>query len=101
MSKEIEVFVSSPTSVEDGLSKEKRTVPNEDEVIPAAMWRAALLVAIQSFLYGYVFSCFNSSLLTGDNNSGSDCFHGTDSSCPDGTVYNDLNLTTGWLISLC
>lgn len=66
----------------------------DDESIPMGMWKAAMLVAIQSFLFGYVYSCFNACLVTGDNKSGSDCYHGTDSSCPKGTVYNDLNLTT-------
>lgn len=64
------------------------------ETVSTSMWKAAFLVTIQSFLYGFVFSCFNSCLLTGDNNIGSDCYHKTDSSCPAGTVYNDLNLTT-------
>jgi len=62
--------------------------------IPTSMWFAALVVASQSFMFGYVFSCLNACLVTGDNNSGSDCFHGTDSSCPDGTIYNDINLST-------
>eukprot|EP01038_Epipyxis_sp_PR26KG_P009278 gene9278-12500_t len=61
--------------------------------IPRSMWRAAIMVASQSFLFGYVFSCLNSCLVTGKNNSGSDCFHHTDSTCPKGTIYNDINLT--------
>jgi len=32
--------------------------------------------------------------VTGDNNSGSDCYNKLDSSCPKGTIYNDLNLST-------
>eukprot|EP00981_Chlorochromonas_danica_P000930 scaffold223_cov248-Ochromonas_danica.AAC.2 len=32
--------------------------------------------------------------VTGDNKKGSDCYDRTDSSCPPGTVYNDLNLST-------
>lgn len=64
------------------------------EQIPQSMWLAAGFVGLQSFLFGYVFSCLNSCLVTGNNNSGSDCFHNNDSSCPKGTIYNDLNLTT-------
>lgn len=63
-------------------------------VIPRSMWIASIVVALQSFSFGYVFSCLNACLVTGtDNNSGSDCYHGTDSSCPDGTMYNDINLS--------
>lgn len=62
-------------------------------VIPRAMWVAAVTIALQSFSFGYVFSCLNACLVTGDNNEGSDCFHGTDNSCPDGTMYNDINLS--------
>lgn len=66
-----------------------------EEKTPAAMWSAALLITLQSFLFGYCFSALNPCLVTGDNNSGSDCYHGLDSTCPDGSIYNDLNLTTG------
>eukprot|EP00599_Poterioochromonas_sp_BG-1_P004192 CAMPEP_0173143058 /NCGR_PEP_ID=MMETSP1105-20130129/6453_1 /TAXON_ID=2985 /ORGANISM="Ochromonas sp., Strain BG-1" /LENGTH=504 /DNA_ID=CAMNT_0014056559 /DNA_START=22 /DNA_END=1536 /DNA_ORIENTATION=+ len=54
------------------------------EEIPAAMWKAAILIALQGFLYGYFF--------TGDSGSGSDCYNNVES-CPKGTVYNDINLT--------
>lgn len=64
------------------------------EVISSPMWRAALLVATQSFTFGYVFACLNSCLVTGDDNSGSDCYHNEDDSCPKGTIYNDMDLTT-------
>ena len=62
--------------------------------IPGSMWRAALLIASQSFLFGYCFSCLNSCLVTGDKNSSSDCYNGDDSSCPAGTIYNDMDLST-------
>mmetsp|Transcript_13619 Transcript_13619/g.29914 ORF Transcript_13619/g.29914 Transcript_13619/m.29914 type:complete len:539 (-) Transcript_13619:2377-3993(-) len=64
------------------------------EEIPMSMWRAAFLIASQSFLFGFVFSCLNACLVTGDNNKGSDCFNNTDNSCPRGTMYNDINLST-------
>lgn len=66
----------------------------ESEDIPFSMWRATLLIAAQSFLFGYCFSCLNSCLITGDNHDGSDCYHGVDSTCPPGTIYNDINLST-------
>jgi hypothetical protein len=62
-------------------------------VIPRSMWIASVIVALQSFSFGYVFSCLNACLVTGDNNSGSDCYHDTDNSCPEGTMYNDINLS--------
>eukprot|EP01039_Chlorochromonas_danica_P006661 gene6661-7360_t len=62
------------------------------EVIPWPMWRSVLLITSQSFLYGYCFSALNTCLVTGDH-SGSDCYHGTES-CPPGTVYKDINLST-------
>lgn len=65
-----------------------------DSKIPFSMWRAALLITSQSFLFGYCFSCLNSCLVTGDNNDANDCYHGTDSSCPKGTIYNDIKLST-------
>eukprot|EP01039_Chlorochromonas_danica_P000134 gene132-142_t len=64
------------------------------EAIPWPMWRAALLITSQSFLFGYCFSALNACLVTGDNTSGSDCYNGNDSSCPPGTIYNDINLST-------
>jgi hypothetical protein len=65
------------------------------EEIPTAMWKTAILIASQSFLYGYCSSALNGCIITGDDNSGSDCYHGTDSSCPKGTLYNDINMTDG------
>lgn len=66
-----------------------------DEAIPFSMWKTATLIALQSFMYGYCFGALNGCITTGDDNSGSDCYHDNDSSCPKGTVYNDINLTDG------
>lgn len=62
-------------------------------VISNSLWSAALLVAVQSFLFGFCFSSLNSCLVTGDNNDGGDCYNNVDSSCPAGTIYNDINLS--------
>lgn len=64
-------------------------------VIPIAMWQVAILIALQSLSYGYVYSCLNACLVTGDDNKGSHCYDGSDDSCPPGTIYNDINLTLG------
>jgi len=36
----------------------------------------------------------NPALVTGDLKSASDCYDNTDSSCPEGSIYNDLQLST-------
>jgi hypothetical protein len=66
-----------------------------DESIPFNMYKTACLIALQSFMYGYCFSALNGCIVTGDDNSGSDCYNGTDSSCPKGTIYNQINLSDG------
>lgn len=62
------------------------------------MWTAALLIASQSFLYGYVLAALNACLVTGAGNDSEACFNNDDNnsggSCPPGTIYNDLNLST-------
>lgn len=73
----------------------------DDRRIPAAMWRSSTLIALQSFLLGYSLVCFNPCLVTGDNKKGSDCYNGLDPSCPPGTVYNDINLTTSKCTCCC
>ena len=66
-------------------------------IITPSMWFAAFLVALPSFSFGFVLSCLNACLVTGNKNDGADCYHGNDSSCPPGTIYDDLNLTTSKL----
>ena len=79
---------------QDQIPTPKAIMTESDKpAITKSMWLAAIIIAMQSFSFGYVFSCLNACLVTGDNNSGSDCFHDTDSSCPAGTMYNDINLT--------
>lgn len=63
--------------------------------IPVTLWRAAAIIALQSLSFGYVFSCLNACLVTGDNNDGSDCYHGIDKTCPPGSIYNNINLSLG------
>lgn len=65
------------------------------DVIPARMWFAALLIALQSFSFGYVFSCLNACLVAGNDNDPHECIDGEDSSCPTGTIYRDIYLDTG------
>lgn len=66
--------------------------------IPKPMWTAALLIASQSFLYGYILAALNACLVTGAGNDSEACFNNDDNnsggSCPPGTIYNDLNLST-------
>jgi hypothetical protein len=83
-------------------NKEKGENYETHEEIPTEMWKTAILIASQSFLYGYCSSALNGCIITGDDNSGSDCYHGTDSSCPKGTLYNDINMTDGaYFLDFC
>lgn len=69
----------------------------DPSVVTSRMWKVAIIIAQQSFLYGYVFACLNSCLVTGDANDASKCYYDTDDShnaCPPGTIYNQLNLST-------
>jgi MFS transporter, SP family, galactose:H+ symporter len=66
---------------------------SEETTIPYSMWKAGLLVATQSFLFGFCFSSLNPCLVVGDDGA-SGCFDG-DTSCPKGSIYRDLNLSTG------
>ena len=66
-------------------------------IIPLKMWLVTLLVSTPAFLYGYVTASLNAAMITGDANSQSNCYHDTDDetpSCPPGTIYNDILLTT-------
>eukprot|EP01036_Dinobryon_divergens_P025085 gene25085-33600_t len=58
------------------------------------MWLNALLITVQSFLLGYSYTSLNSCLVTGDKNSANDCYTKADTTCPKGTIYNDINLST-------
>ncbi len=62
--------------------------------IPSRVWYAAFFLCQQSFLMGYIFMALNPALVVGDMKQASACFNGTDPSCPVGSIYNDLNLST-------
>jgi sugar porter (SP) family MFS transporter len=49
---------------------------------------------MQSFLQGYIFMALNPALVMGDLKSSSACYDGSDASCPVGSIYNDLQLST-------
>lgn len=64
--------------------------------IPVKLWIAAILIAMPSFLFGYISAALNSCLVTGDGQSVNDCYDNNDDErhhCPPGTVYNDIKLT--------
>lgn len=64
------------------------------EHISNNLWISSILISFPSFLLGYSIVSFNPCLATGENNNGSACFDGSDTSCPPGSVYNDINLST-------
>lgn len=63
--------------------------------LPHQLWTSAVLISTQSFLFGYCLASFNPCLVTGDQKNGSFCYDGSDDTCPPGTVFNDINLSTG------
>ena len=71
-----------------------RTVSQNAAPIPSAMWVAAFLIGMSSFMFGFSLASLNSCLVLGDSNSAGACYSGDDTSCPKGTIYDDLNLNT-------
>lgn len=66
---------------------------NKNSGISFEMLLVAALIASQSFLYGYVMAGLNSILVTGDNkNDAIACYNNEDTSCPKGTLYNDIHM---------
>ena len=70
---------------------------DQKQPVSANLWIASYLIGLSSFMLGYALVSLNSCLVTGDKNSGDACFNGDDDgnpSCPQGSIYVDLNLTT-------
>ena len=62
------------------------TLPREIS-IPFAMWRAAFLISIPSFVHGYVVASLNACLVKGSADDADRCFNGDDDGsdrCPKG-----------------
>lgn len=69
----------------------------KDDAIPASMWLILILINLSAINYGYVLVGLNACLAVGNKGSPSACFNGDDDanpSCPEGSIYDDLNLTT-------
>jgi len=58
------------------------------------LWASIAAITSQSFVFGFEISALNTSIVTGDAKKGSACFDGTDETCPVGSLYRDLNLST-------
>jgi hypothetical protein len=65
-----------------------------DNRIPSSVWTATILICMQSFLQGYIFMALNPALVMGDAKSADACFNSSDASCPTGSIYRDLQLST-------
>lgn len=68
-----------------------------ESAITRRMWIATILIASQSFLFGYVFVSLNPCLELGPGNNPQACYNNDDNNgegCPIGTLYNDVNLST-------
>ena len=63
-------------------------------MIPRRLWLSAFVISLSSFTFGYAMSALNTVLVTGDDNNPRRCYKGTDPSCPEGSLLNDLDLST-------
>lgn len=67
----------------------------QPDYISKNLWIATLLIASQSFLFGYVFVSLNPCLELGPGNDASACFNNLENSdCPKGTIYNNIELSS-------
>lgn len=89
--------MGSKLSLVDAPSSSAATLTSNREPIPGSMMLTAILISLQSFQIGYAVSSLNSAIVTGDAHDPSRCYYHTDDaspSCPPGTIYRDLLLTT-------
>ena len=95
---QFQAFVVLITMGKESIQVSGDAPPSSKTVIVKNLWIATLLIASQSFLYGYVMVALNPCMVTGKGNSGTACFNNDDNNadghCPPGTVYNDLDLST-------
>lgn len=63
-------------------------------VITREMWVSVALITSQSFCFGYLMVALNPCLVTGEGKKGSTCYDGSDATCPIGSIYRDLDLST-------
>ena len=67
------------------------------DIVSTKMWIVVTLINMSSLMYGYVLVGFNACLALGNRGNPSACYNGDDDwspSCPEGSIYDDLNLTT-------
>ena len=65
-----------------------------NSTIPLRLWLSAFVISLSSFAFGYGIAALNTVLVTGDDNDPHRCYEGTDRSCPEGSLLNDLDLST-------
>ena len=56
-----------------------------------------MLINMSALMYGYVLIAFNACLALGSRGNPGACYNGDDDAspnCPEGSVYDDLNLST-------
>jgi len=81
-------------SIDKALKDTKPNNSTSSSIITPRMWFAVSLITAQSFVFGFEISALNTAIVTGDANSGSSCFDGSDKTCPKGSIYQILNLST-------
>lgn len=58
------------------------------------LWHSVGVITLQSFLTGYSIVALNPAMVMGSSNSAEACYSGEDSTCPPGSIYRDIPLTT-------
>ena len=58
------------------------------------LWHSVGVITLQSFLTGYSIVALNPAMVMGSSNSAEACYSGEDSTCPPGSLYRDIPLTT-------
>lgn len=58
------------------------------------LWYSVGVITLQSFLTGYSIVALNPAMVLGSSNSAEACYSGEDATCPPGSIYRDISLTT-------
>jgi len=70
---------------------------SKSDEISTNMWPILLLINMSAINYGYVLVGLNACLAVGNRGDPNACYNGDDDwnpSCPEGSIYDDLNLST-------
>lgn len=83
-------FLTSGIAMEDTNDK----VVQKTSSSKRHLYATVALATMQSFLMGYSFVVLNPALVSGNSNSSEACYNGEDPSCPPGSIYRSMLLST-------